>query len=113
MAARLTDGLQSLIDQGKEVNWYNSAAWEHMREQVLKLDNYECQLCKAKGRHSKAAIVHHVKHLKDRPDLALKIWDGNERQLISVCRACHERLHPERAIQPRVGKKPVTNERWD
>ena len=116
MAAQMTGNyahLISLIEQGREVVWYNGATWQNMREQVLKLENYECQLCKAKGRHSKAIIVHHVKHLKDRPDLAVRIWDGKERQLISVCRACHEELHPERALLPRTGKKPVTEERWD
>lgn len=84
MAAQMTGNyahLISLIEQGREVVWYNGATWQNMREQVLKLDNYECQLCKAKGRHSKAIIVHHVKHLKDRPDLAVRIWDGKERQL--------------------------------
>ena len=105
--------LNDLIAQGRENIWYNEAAWQNMRAQVLKLDHYECQLCKAKGRHRRAVIVHHVKHLKDRPDLALSIWDGKERQLVSVCRACHEELHPERALVPRAGKKPVTKERWD
>lgn len=106
--------LQQLISDGREATWYNSGAWQHMREQVLRLDHYECQLCKARGKYSRAEIVHHVKHLKDRPDLALSIWDGKERQLISVCRACHEELHPERAWKPRKsGKNPVTDERWD
>ena len=116
MAARLTGDqahLLSLISQGRENIWYNESAWQRMRAQVLKLDHYECQLCKAKGRHRRAVIVHHVKHLKDRPDLALSIWDGKERQLVSVCRACHEELHPERALLPRTGKPPVTKERWD
>lgn len=116
MAARLTGDqahLLSLISEGREIIWYNEAAWQRIRAQVLKLDHYECQLCKANGRHRRAVIVHHVKHLKDRPDLALSIWDGKERQLVSVCRTCHEALHPERALLPRSGKHPVTKERWD
>ena len=43
--------LNDLIAQGRENIWYNEAAWQRMRAQVLKLDHYECQLCKAKGRH--------------------------------------------------------------
>ena len=107
--------LNDLIANGRENIWYNEAAWQSMRAQVLKLDHYECQLCKAKGRHSKAVIVHHVKHLKDRPDLALSVWDPDtgERQLVSVCKRCHEELHPESQRQFRRIRAPLTAERWD
>lgn len=107
--------LRQLISDGREGVWYNGAAWEHMRQAVLKMDCYECQRCKARGRYHKAEIVHHVKHLKDRPDLALSIYDPDtgDRQLISVCKQCHEDLHPEAQRQYRPKGKPVTAERWD
>ena len=109
--------LKQCIEQGTENRFYWSAAWLDVREQVFKLDNYECQICKARGKHKRAKIVHHVKHLKDRPDLALKIYDPEtgERQLISVCGACHEREHPERLFRYRFipKKKYITEERWD
>lgn len=58
--------------------FYNWKPWKHLRETVLRLDNYECcQMCKAKGKYKKAEIVHHVKQVKDRPDL-MSIWDGNK-----------------------------------
>lgn len=110
------EALEQLIEEGREVVWYNSAAWKAMREQVLQYDHFECQACKARGRYKRAVIVHHVKHLKDRPDLALSLFDPGtgERQLVSLCRACHEAEHPERAIQPRKSERaPVTAERWD
>lgn len=107
--------LKRLISDGKENIWYNSASWDETRQKVLKLDRYECQICKSKGRYNKAKIVHHVKHLKDRPDLALSIYDPEtgERQLISVCKKCHEILHPESYKQYMPTKNPVTEERWD
>ena len=105
--------LQDLLDTGREVVWYNSAAWKSVREAVLRMDHHECQRCKARGRYSRAVLVHHVKHLKDRPDLALSIWDGEERQLVSVCKRCHEELHPESQRQRKPSAKPVTEERWD
>ena len=107
--------LVALLNTGRENVWYNSAAWEHTRVKVLKLDHYECRRCKAKGRYRKAEIVHHVKHLKDRPDLALAIYDPDtgERQLVSVCKKCHEELHPESQRQYRPHAAPVTAERWD
>ena len=111
-ASRLAE-LNTLIVQGEEHLFYTWSDWLRVRGDVLKLDNYECQRCKARGRYSKAIIVHHIKHLKDRPDLALSIYDGKERQLISLCRACHEAEHPERGLTPRQGHKHVTDERWD
>ena len=110
-----TEKLQQLIDDGKTDNFYQWAVWKQMREQVMKHDHNECQICKAKGRYRKGVIVHHVKHLKDRPDLALSMWDGEERQLITVCKQCHEELHPESQRQY-ITSEPkgfVNEERWD
>lgn len=109
------ENLKRLLAEGKENIWYNSAAWEATRQKVLRFDHYECQNCKAKGRYKRAQIVHHVKHLKDRPELALRLYDPDtgERQLISVCKRCHEQLHPESQKQYRTANKPVTEERWD
>ena len=105
--------LQTLLSSGDCHDFYTWREWQRIRQYVLEMDHYECQLCKAKGRYRKAAIVHHVKHLKDRPDLALSIWDGKERQLLSVCKSCHEELHPERLRQYKITAIPVTEERWD
>ena len=107
--------LVALLNTGRENVWYNSEPWRSTRETVLKADRYECQRCKERGRYSRAVLVHHVKHLKDRPDLALSIIDPatGERQLVSVCKRCHEELHPEAQRQYRPKGKPVTAERWD
>jgi 5-methylcytosine-specific restriction endonuclease McrA len=39
-----------------------------------------------------ANIVHHIEHLGDNPDKALSLDN-----LESVCAACHNQLHPEKA----------------
>ena len=105
--------LNSLLAEGQEGKFYDWKAWDHVREKVLEMDHYECQMCKARGRYAPAYIVHHVKHLRDRPDLALSIWDGDQRQLVAVCKACHEKEHPEALRQFAPGEIPVTAERWD
>lgn len=106
--------LVELIADGKADLFYSWTAWLHKRDEVFKLDNYECQYCKAKGKYTRAEIVHHIKHLKERPDLALSIFDGEERQLISCCKLCHEEQHPERFKSLRKSKKLFwTEERWD
>ncbi len=109
--------LIELIQQGREHEFYLWPEWRNeaygMRATVLRLDRYECQECKKKGRYRPATIVHHVKHLKNRPDLALSIFDGEERQLESVCKQCHEDLHPESQRQFASAVAPLTEERWD
>ena len=107
--------LRRLIDGGREGLFYWWPEWEELRDDVLRLDNRECQICKARGRYSRGTIVHHVKHLRDRPDLALSVWDpdSGERQLVTVCKGCHEEAHPEslRRVPPRA--EAITAERWD
>lgn len=72
-------------------NFYKSTVWINKRKEILKRDHNECQRCKSKGGFSKAECVHHIKHLKDRPDLSLV--DDN---LISLCNVCHNEVHPEK-----------------
>ena len=108
--------LLGLIRAGREDLFYGWPEWQALREDVLKLDKRECVLCREqRHRYRPARIVHHVKHLRDRPDLALSITDPDtgERQLVSVCKKCHEALHPESQRQFTPRKPPLTAERWD
>lgn len=109
--------LETLIENGHAERFYVWPEWDEMRKRVRSLDHNECVLCKARGKYTPAEIVHHVKHLQDRPDLALSIYDpdSNERQLISLCRPCHEAQHPERLRSPWTAsdKPQLTAERWD
>lgn len=114
-AARL-DQLRAMISAGTSDDFYDWTEWVQTRARVLAADRWECQVCKRCGRYRKAVIVHHVKHLRDRPDLALSAIDPDtgDRQLVSLCRACHEDQHPERGLKrPVVSASPLTIERWD
>lgn len=106
-----------LIADGREHEFYLWPEWraepDGIRAQVLRLDHNECQVCKRRGKYKRATIVHHIKHLKHRPDLALSIYDGEDRQLESVCKQCHEEYHPESQRQNSKAEPPVTEERWD
>ena len=110
--------LRSLIAAGDTHPFYVSVQWRKLSADVLRLDRYECQLCKAKGRYRRAVMVHHVNHVTRRPDLALDTYytdsDGDQkRNLLSVCRWCHENeCHPERLRRVRVPQF-MTEERWD
>lgn len=95
---------------------YHTHRWRVLQQQVMAMDNYECQICKQRGRHSRGQIVHHRFHVEDFPEFAFSVYverDGGntERNLITVCRSCHENVcHPERLCHKRA--EPITEERW-
>ena len=70
---------------------YKSKKWKRKRELVLRRDGYLCCECKKYGRKREAVTVHHIKHVDEFPELAYT--DGN---LISLCNACHNKMHPEK-----------------
>lgn len=121
MNEALLNWLREKIDAGEEADFYRTYLWKQKSAEVRRLDRNECQICKARGRYRRAELVHHVNHLKDRPDLALDIYytaaDGTKRRnLISVCKDCHENVcHPEKLLEAQRVKKQSfeTPERWD
>lgn len=71
---------------------YTSADWAATRERALRRDRYQCQLCRRYGRIREAQEVHHIKPVEIRPDLAFSLDN-----LVSLCHACHNKQHPEKA----------------
>lgn len=94
--------------------FYTWGKWKRIRKEVLQQDKYECQMCKRRGRYTKATTVHHANYVKKHPELALEkyyTWHGQKkRNLISLCHDCHEEVHGYRKKEE---KKPLTEERWD
>lgn len=107
----------------KEVKaFYNSSAWKHKRMEILERDRYECQDCRERLRKAseqrerlsgkdrlirRAEEVHHIKELREYPELAL-----DDHNLISLCVQCHNirhGRHPRRFIRR---KKRLTEEKW-
>ena len=109
--------LRALIDAGQEERFYSWKPWKRLSLRVRELDHNECQHCKERGKcTTEDLIVHHIKTLRERPDLALSIWDPEtkERQLVTLCRGCHEAEHPERMRKATsAAASPLTVERWD
>ena len=100
--------LLDAIRRGNTRKFYKSKEWRYKRKDIFKRDHNECQKCKRNGGHSKATTVHHKKHLKEYPELALV--DSN---LESLCGTCHNEEHPEKLQTPAVKKKIVIEERWE
>ncbi len=95
-------------------NFYELKEWRKLRKEVLKLDKYECQMCKDIGLYKKSDTVHHINYVKLHPELALSKYyvdsEGNmKRNLVSLCHNCHEKAHNYRQKQI---SKPLTEERW-
>ncbi len=105
---QLRKGLLKAIKQGNTRKFYKSKEWRHKRQVILQRDNKECQKCKRRGGYSKAETVHHIKHLKNHPELALT--DSN---LESLCNKCHNEEHPEKLQTTTTKKKIVIEERWE
>lgn len=75
---------------------YNGVKWKRKRGLILRRDKYMCQRCKRYGRAIEATEVHHIKHADEYPEL---VYD--DQNLVSLCHACHNHMHPEKANRGR------------
>lgn len=80
--------------------FYKSEAWIKCREDILIRDNHLCQPCFRKKKLTPANIVHHIKPLKEFPELAL-----DPDNLESICASCHNKEHPEKGRRQREPEK--------
>ncbi len=107
-----TEQIIEWINENKLWKFYKSREWKILRLEILQEQHYECQYCKRVGIITKAVTVHHVKEVKEHPELALSRYyykDGKKyRQLESICKACHNKEH-DRIFEK---KEPLTIERW-
>jgi 5-methylcytosine-specific restriction enzyme A len=106
-----TSDIIKLIQSDKLITFYMSKEWKALRAKALVRDNYECQLCKAKGKYRKADCVHHMKEVKPHPELALTLDN-----LQCLCNTCHNEVHDRLSIwelnKPKAQPKFVNEERW-
>lgn len=106
--------LLQAIKKGNTHYFYTSWTWRTKRKEILERDSKECQLCKREGKvttgtKDKSLVVHHIKELKDRPDLAL-----TDKNLLTVCKDCHENVcHPNRLGNYQEKKRFMNEERWE
>ena len=70
--------------KGEYSDYLNSPKWKGIRRDVLIRDKYLCQGCL----RNKATQVHHLTYEN--------IYDELMFQLVSVCDACHRKIHPDK-----------------
>jgi 5-methylcytosine-specific restriction enzyme A len=78
-----TQEIIKLIQSDNLMKFYKGRDWMALRLEALRRDNYECQVCKEKGRYRKADCVHHIKEVKQHPELALTLDN-----LQCLCNTC-------------------------
>jgi 5-methylcytosine-specific restriction enzyme A len=109
----MTSWITQLIAEDRLHEFYTSAIWLNLRGEILSGDHHECQHCMKHGKYSPATTVHHVKHLKEFPELALSksYWEHGieHRQLISICSDCHRAEHP---LKMWTARPQINTERW-
>ncbi len=123
-----TDEIRELIQSGDLWKFYKCKAWTKLKTQVLKENHYECAECKRQGIITRYDVgedgsrrllstVHHVCRVRDHPELALSRYYKDyatgemKENLIPVCKACHNKLHPEKN-KSRKTSGFVNEERW-
>ena len=122
--------IKELIKNNELWKFYKTKEWIRLKKSILREHHYECAECRKNGIITRYDInkdgerklistVHHVCHVRQRPDLALSrtykdYVTGEELpNLIPVCKACHNKLHPEKRRQRQRHTDSFTNvERW-
>ena len=113
---------ENIITDKEVKQFYNSKEWKRKRAKILERDHHECRDCrnriadaymngitltKSEAKIRRGCEVHHIKELREYPNLAL-----NNDNLISLCTQCHNVRHgrnPKRFVRK---KKLLTAERW-
>lgn len=126
----LKNWIEELIRQGQLWKFYKSKEWLELKEKILEENHYECAECRKAGKITRYDVdddgnkklistVHHIQFVRTHPALALSRtyqYNGKTYQnLVPVCKACHNRLHPEKRRRRTKGKNEehFTNvERW-
>lgn len=93
-------------DRARLDRFYHSRKWKAARLHVLERDAYRCQVCKRAGRLTVADTVHHITPVKVDPSKRLDLDN-----LESICRACHNAEHKEKAKSQRAKKTIIKTAR--
>lgn len=130
MILNLKEYIENLIANDELWRFYKTKEWIQLRDSILEKYNNECQICRANGVIKRYDVesdgtkrliktVHHVQFVRKHPELALSefyYYQGEKkRNLIPVCKSCHNKLHPEkqkRKSQNGKEEKFVNEERW-
>ena len=98
----LVQWISKLIQSNKIVAFYKSVVWRSLRAEVLREQHSECQMCKSNGLYEEATTVHHIKYVRNHPEIAL-----TKSNCMSLCKECHYQIH-----HTILYKKQLNEEKW-
>ena len=101
-----TEQIRQLIADDRLDQFYKEWYWRTLALRIIREHRKECQMCKAEHKLTRATLAHHVKHLRDYPELAYE-----PSNLMPLCHDCHERIH-ERGIYARERQRYTNEEKW-
>ena len=105
MTEQYLSWLKDLIEKNDLAPFYQSREFRAVSNRVLK-EQRECQVCKERRLYGPAEIAHHIYRVKEHPELALSVYTPEgERNIIAVCRKCHNEIHFPR-------RRYVNEEKW-
>lgn len=111
----LKEWINELSANNQMYKFYKSREWRQLKNEILKEQHNECQICKAQGKYTPADTVHHIQYVKKYPELALSRtyeYKGQTFQnLIAICKSCHNRVHQEKGFN-RSNSRFTNEERW-
>lgn len=103
----LESWIRQLMAEDRMWVFYKSRMWLDLRARVLMAAHNECEDCAAKGKYTRAKLVHHDHEVRRYPAEALSLYwtdeqGGRHKNLWALCQECHERRH-ERAFTGNTG----------
>lgn len=128
-STELATWIRELIDKDELWKFYKSKDWIRLKTTILQMNHYECYECRRRGKITRfdtdaegnkklISTVHHVHHVRNFPELAMTLYvmdpetGRHELNLVPVCKACHNILHPEKNKKKKQEEGFVNEERW-
>lgn len=85
--------------------YYKTPAWEKLRLQILRRDNWTCQRCGVKALGKKRnGVSPHVDHIEHRPDTLHTTPHDSPANLRTLCAKCHNQVT---ALERDTGKPDI------
>lgn len=112
----LASWIRELESQGRLYKFYKTEEWLTLRDAVMRDNHHECIMCKQKepAVYTRAAHVHHVNEVRDRPELALsrtyRDAEGVHDNLLPLCIVCHNVVHDRHFVGQQ--REQLNEERW-
>lgn len=98
--------IQKMISNNDLSPFYkDDRTWRSLALEIIRINHNECAMCRQQGKYTPAKLVHHIKPLRQAPELA---YDRDN--LMPLCHDCHERIHERGAYSKRQGYR--NTEKW-